>query len=309
VTRTVRFIVPLLFVTLGCRGAGDARTTAKEAPPLPADVQDVARAVALRPAAPAPEGEPAPEIPASTKEGRLTFSGEFASPMQSDVAARITGRVGAVHASEGQRVHKGQPLLTLETEYLELDVEKAEAELLRAKAAAVEAGHELGRKQSLLAKGSVPQSTFDRAQAAEAQAQASLKLAEAGLGTARQRLKDATVTSPVDGVVIARRADAGESIGDSTVTFVVAQTAPLRLRFRVPERYLGQIEVGQKVVATVDPYPGEVFEGRTTLVGEGLDAATRTFIVEAEFANRDGRLKPGLFARIELDLDRPAGSR
>ena len=80
------------------------------------------------------------------------------------------------------------------------------------------------------------------------------------------------------------------------------QTAPLKLRFRVPERYLSQVRRGQPVKATVDPYPGEAFEGRVAVVMQAVDPASRTFGVEAEFANRDGRLAPGLFARVELDL-------
>jgi membrane fusion protein (multidrug efflux system) len=82
---------------------------------------------------------------------------------------------------------------------------------------------------------------------------------------------------------------------------VVAQTAPLRLRFRMPERYLAQVAKGQPVRALTDPFPGEVFGGHITLVGQSVDPATRTFLVEAEFDNRDRRLRPGLFARVELD--------
>ena len=85
------------------------------------------------------------------------------------------------------------------------------------------------------------------------------------------------------------------------MTFVVVQTAPLKLRFRVPERFLGAAERGAKVRATVDPYPGETFDGTVSVVVPALDPASRTFAVEALFPNRDGRLRPGLFARVELE--------
>ena len=101
------------------------------------------------------------------------------------------------------------------------------------------------------------------------------------------------LTSPVDGVVAERRTDVGERLGEGTVAFVVEQTAPLKLRFRVPERYLAAVKVGQAVKATVDPYPGTEFEGTLSLVGGSVDAATRTFLAEAEFPNRDRRLRPG----------------
>jgi membrane fusion protein (multidrug efflux system) len=65
---------------------------------------------------------------------------------------------------------------------------------------------------------------------------------------------------------------------------------------------LNEVTKGGAVRATADPFPGEVFSGRITLVGQSVDPGTRTFLVEAELPNRDGRLRPGLFARVELDL-------
>ena len=78
--------------------------------------------------------------------------------------------------------------------------------------------------------------------------------------------------------------------------------SPLKVRFRLPERYLAQVEKGQVVRARVEPYPDEIFEGKVTIVVRAVDSATRTFVVEAEIPNRDERLKPGLFTRVELDL-------
>ena len=101
----------------------------------------------------------------------------------------------------------------------------------------------------------------------------------------------------------------GEHLGDATVAYVVAQVSPLKLRFRLPERHLAKVEKGQLVRARVDPYPDEVFEGRITVVVRAVDAATRTFVVEAEIPNRDERLKPGLFARVELELAGESSSR
>ena len=102
-------------------------------------------------------------------------------------------------------------------------------------------------------------------------------------------------------MVAERRTDVGERLGDSSVAFVVVQTSPLKLRFRLPERYLSRLRPGQAVRAKVDPYPGETFTGRVSVVNGIVDSATRTVGVETEFPNRDGRLSPGLFARVEVD--------
>jgi membrane fusion protein (multidrug efflux system) len=126
--------------------------------------------------------------------------------------------------------------------------------------------------------------------------------AEAARDLARQRLADAVLHSPITGVVAERRADAGERLGDSSVAYVIVQTSPLKLRFQLPERYLARVKRGQTVRATVDPYPGQTFTGKVTVIGGVVDSANRTVAVETEFSNADGHLSPGLFARVEIDL-------
>ncbi len=279
----------------GCGRAPQKAETSATPPPLPDDVQSV-QAVA------SPAAATAPGADALTAAGRLALTGEFVAPIRSDLVPRTPGRVGRVLVDEGQLVRKGQALLELETDYLKLDLARAEADLARAEAGAKDAQRDFERKKGLASKGSVSQAAYDRSQAGAEQATAARAAARAALDTARQRLADAVLTSPVDGVVAARRTDVGERLGDASVAFVVEQIAPLKLRFRVPERYLAAVRVGQTVKATVDPYPGTDFEGTLSLVGGSVDAATRTFLAEAEFPNRDRRLRPGLFARVALDI-------
>ena len=154
----------------------------------------------------------------------------------------------------------------------------------------------------LLANQSIPQATFDRSQAAFDQAQAAVASAQAALALAKQHLADAVIRSPLTGVVSERRTEVGQRLGEAGVAFVIAQTAPLKLRFSLPERYLGEVKTGQTVTARVDPYPGEAFTGRIKTVGGVIDPQSRTFFAEAEFSNADGRLRPGLFARVDLGV-------
>ncbi len=157
----------------------------------------------------------------------------------------------------------------------------------------------------MIANHSIPQATFDRTQATYDQAHAAKASMIAQAAIYRQQVSDSVLRSPIEGVVAEKRTNVGQRLNDNTVALVVTQISPLKLRFRVPEKYLAQVRAGQKVKATVDPYPNQVFEGRVTTVGGVIDPATRSFFVETEFANRDGRLRPGLFARVEME---PSGS-
>jgi membrane fusion protein (multidrug efflux system) len=264
-------------------------TVNAEAPPLPTDVQKVATAATTTEAEPTDVG------------GTIVATGEFISPVRSELAAKLPGRVGKMYVNEGDHVSKGSPVLELETDYTRLNLQRAEADAARAKAMADDARHDLERKKELIAKDSIPRATFDRSQAAYDSAVAALASAQAQSGTYRQQLSDSTLRSPIDGVVAEKRTDVGQRLQDNTVAAVIVQTSPLKLRFRVPERYLATIRKGQAVKATVDPYPGQVFEGHVSVVGGVIDPATRSFAVETEFANRDGKLKPGLFARVEMN--------
>ena len=296
----IRRILSVLFVIVAaCAGktAPQQQTRTAEPPSLPADVQQVAQTAT-------PETPMASSSVATEAGGAIIATGEFVSPVRSELASKNPGRVGKMFVDEGSRVAKGQPLLEIETDYFRLNLQRAEADAARAAAAEHDASNDLERKKVLIAKDSIPKATFDRSQAMYEQARAGRMSAQAQAALYRQQLADAVLRSPIDGVVAEKRTDVGQRLQDNSVALVVVQTSPLKLRFRVPEKYLAQVHRGATVKAAVDPYPGQVFEGKVTVVGGVIDSATRSFTVETEFANRDGKLKPGLFARVEME---PAG--
>jgi len=230
----------------------------------------------------------------------IVATGEFVAPTRSELAVKTPGRVARMYVEEGSRVSKGQPVLELETDYLRINLQRANADVARAKAMEADASRDLDRKKELIAKDSIPRATYDRSQANYDQAAAARQGAEAQAALLRQQIADATLRSPINGVVAEKRTDVGQRLGEATVAMVIVQTSPLKLRFRVPERYLSVVNKGDDVKATVDPYPNEVFTGRVSTVGGVIDSATRSLVVETEFANREGKLKPGLFARVEM---------
>jgi membrane fusion protein (multidrug efflux system) len=286
---------PALFALSACALAFFA-ACGKEAPaPPPAEP----------PALPADVATMATDLEKAAAEARqpataITATGELVSPRRSELVARWPGRVEAILALEGQNVRRGQPLLRLETDYLKLNVSRTEAELERVKAGALEAEQDFGRKQELWNRKSIPQASYDRSQAAAAESKAALAAAQAAVDLGHKQLQDAVLVAPLDGVVAERRVDVGERLSDGTIAFVIAEMDTLRLRFNLPERHLRDAALGNRVSATVDPYPGETFSGEIVMVGQVIDPTTRTFAVEALFANKDRRLRPGLFARVEL---------
>jgi len=288
-------VVILLLLSIGLvRCANDESkaatidaSTSTVAPPLPEDVKHIAVATT-------------DVAPAEARSNTFAATGEFVSPVRSELAPKSPGRVAKTYVEEGSRVSRGQPVLELESDYARLNLQAAEADAMRAKAVRDEAARDLERKKDLIAKDSIAQATFDRSQAGFEQGNAALAAAQARVALLRQQVADTTLRSPVDGIVAEKRTDVGARLGDGGVAFVVVQLSPLRLRFDVPERYLSRIGAGDKVSARVDPYPNETFEGRIKTVGGVIDPKTRTMFAEAEFPNRDGRLRPGLFARVEV---------
>lgn len=228
------------------------------------------------------------------------YSGEFVSSQRSELTPRIAGRVKSVMVDEGELVEAGSVLLELETEYLDLDVKQAEADHARAHAALNEAQRDAERKKELVAKGSVSEVAGQRSISIFEQAKASVDASSARLALAQTRRNDAVLKAPFKGVIQQRRVDVGERLAEATPAFVIVQLAPLKLRFRVRETDLTLVRKGQGVEAEVDAYPGQKFRGVISVAGGAVDPATRTFLAEARFDNRDMRLRPGLFARVRV---------
>jgi RND family efflux transporter MFP subunit len=303
--RTSILILILTLLSLGLLGCSDdasqaattsSATTTTDSPALPTDVAEIA-------AINAATTETAAGSTTTARANTFEATGEFVSPVRSELSPKLPGRVARMYVDEGSRVKRGQPVLLLESDYARLNLQSAQADAARAKAARDEAGRDLERKRELVGKNSIPKATYDRSQAMFEQTTAAYAGANAQVALLRQQIADSTLRSPVDGIVAEKRTDVGARLGEAGVAFVFVQLSPLKLRFQVPERYLGKIKVGDAVTARVDPYANETFTGTIKTVGGVIDPKTRTMFAEAEFANRDGRLRPGLFARVETKLD------
>src|SRR5207253_6811573 len=130
---------------------------------------------------------------ASEAGGTIIATGEFVAPVRSELAVKNPGRVARMFVDEGSRVRRGQPLLEIETDYIRLNLQRAEADAARAAAAEQDAAADLGRKKELIAKDSIPRATFDRSQAMFDGARAGRMSAQAQAALYRQQLADAVL--------------------------------------------------------------------------------------------------------------------
>jgi membrane fusion protein (multidrug efflux system) len=202
----------------------------------------------------------------------------------------LAGRVVAIGFEEGKPVRRGQVLVALDASVPEAELAQAEASLTLSTA-----NHQ--RASDLLARGAASPRTRD-------ETLAKMRMDEASVALARARLAKTRIAAPYDGVAGLRRVAVGDYVspGQDLVTLDVID--PIKLEFRVPELYLAKVGAGQTVVFRLDALPGRTFEGTVYAVDPQVDVDGRSLAIRARAANADRLLRPGLFARVSLTLDR-----
>ncbi len=228
------------------------------------------------------------------------------------VLPRVPATIRRFHADVGDRVKAGAALASLDQADFQLAVEQAAAGLAQAEAghALAEVGHGTAEKNYHRFKGlhdenAIPDSDFEKAETGYRMAAAQLQLAEArlamgrvGVKAARRKLADTTVRAPFAGVVTARMKDPGEMAVPQAPLFMMADVDPAIVEGGVPEA--ARIEGGDPAVTTLDAFPGERFEGTVARVDPTVDPRSRTVKVRVRIDNPDGRLMPGMSARLEI---------
>lgn len=144
------------------------------------------------------------------------------------------------------------------------------------------------------------QALYQQLESAIRVAQASVTQAEANLSLYKKRLDDTSIYAPISGSVQKKMVSVGESIKERVPLLTLVVADPLKLEGEVPERFAPQVRLGQKVRVQVEAYPGETFRGRISRLSPAVTAESRSFRVQALIDNRDGRLKPGFFARSRI---------
>lgn len=268
--------------------------------------------------------------------------GQLVADEASIVGAKVAGRVASVSVDLGDFVHQGDVLAQLDESELQLQLKQAAAQLAQARAAVglspdqaddavnrekspvvrqeraiqIEAQANLARLKQLQERNAVTQADLETSAAALAVAEAryasALNAVEEKLATiqvrraeyllAQDRLQQAVIRAPFDGLIQMRQAAPGTYLGVGDAVCTLVRTDPLRYRGTVSERYALSLREGQEVLVELDGLP-EPISTRISRISPVLEDFSRALIFEAVLPNPDGRLRSGLFAEAEVVVD------
>ncbi|MEZ4598591.1 MAG: efflux RND transporter periplasmic adaptor subunit [Syntrophotaleaceae bacterium] len=242
-------------------------------------------------------------------EVTVSCSGSLQAMGTVEVGTEVSGTIRTVLVDYNDQVKKGQILAELDLDLFNAEVAKARAETLRAKAMVRQAEAEYRRNQPLLEEGHLSAQEFLDYETGLATARADLMSAKAALRKAETNLRNARIRSPINGTVIEREIEKGQTVAASFNTptlFILAEDLErMEIEADVDESDIGQIRRGQKVRFTVQAYPDESFPGSVAQIRlnptEESNVVTYTVVIEA--ANERGLLLPGMTATIDFIID------
>jgi RND family efflux transporter MFP subunit len=230
------------------------------------------------------------------------YAGSINADASVDVAFKVSGVVEEVtqtrgadgrtrNLQDGDAVRRGTVLARLRQNEFRDQVSDAQASLQQAQA-------DFERASQLYENRSVSKADYDAAYARYTAARARQSQAQISLG-------DATLRSPIDGVILKRSVEVGSLAGPSAPAFTVADTRIVKVVFGVPDVIVTGLRLGGRLKIQAEAIPGATLEGRITRISPSADPNSRVFEVEAALPNRDGRLKVGMLATLRLGGEGP----
>lgn len=258
---------------------------------------------------------------------RRTFSGTLEATAKFVVSPKVSGRVERLSVDLADTIKRGQVVAELDNDEYIQAVKQAKADLAVAKANLAEARsalkistRDLERIETLRKRGVASESQYDAAKADQLAKQVQLEVAEAQITRAESALETANIrlgytkitadwTEGSDQRVVAERyVDQGETVSANQPLLLIVELDPISGVIFVTEKDYARLKPDQTAILTTDAFPGEVFEGRVTRIAPVFRQATRQARVELTIDNPRQRLKPGMFIRAEVVLDRIFGA-
>ena len=236
----------------------------------------------------------------------VTATGEIQPVNTVNVGSQVSGTIDKLYVDFNSTVKKGDILLEIEPSVLQATVNEAQASLDSAVSQRDLAKSDYERDKYLYEQGYIARADMERTEATYKQAQSSVERMQSQYERAVTNLGYATITSPVDGTVISRKVDVGQTVAASFQTpdlFEIAQDlSKMQIETSVSEADIGVISEGQSVTFTVDAYPTETFEGivRQIRLSPTVTSNVVVYTVVINVDNTDLRLKPGMTAFVTI---------
>jgi RND family efflux transporter MFP subunit len=237
----------------------------------------------------------------------ITLPANVEAYVDTPIYARTSGYLRHWYADIGVHVKKGQLLAVIETPELDQQVAQAQADVKTAQSNLQLAQSTEVRWDKLLAKNAVSRQEADQVKSNLAAAQSTLSSQQANLARLQQLQSFEQIYAPFDGVITVRNIDTGAliSAGDNTMPkelFHLAAVRKLRVFVPVPEVYESAVRDGERVVLTSDAFPNEKFSGVLVRSSHAVDPGSRTVNVEVDVDNVTGKLLPGAYAFVHLNV-------
>jgi HlyD family secretion protein len=262
------------------------------------------------------------KIERGTIVSNVAATGNLSAVITVQVGTQVSGTIQKLYVDFNSRVKKGQPIAEIDPSLFNAAVEQsqgnhfsAEANLQKAKIALIDAERTFKRSKQMLADGIISQGDFDTAETALHSAKAAVKGAEGVLAQTRGSLMQAqtnlrysVIRSPVDGVVISRAIDVGQTVAASFSTptlFTIAQDlTKMQIEVSVDEADISRIQLEQKAGFTVDSYPEQTFRGKVIQIRSApiITQNVVTYVVVVSVDNSDMKLKPGMTANVSVEV-------
>ena len=236
----------------------------------------------------------------------VTATGEIRPLNTIKVGSQVSGNIETINVDYNSKVKKGDVLLTIEQSVLQASADEAKASLVSAQSQRDYAKNEYTRNKTLYSDGFIARAEMEKAQTSYEQAEQSVKRADSQYQRALTNLGYATIVSPVDGTVISRKVDKGQTVAASFQTpdlFEIAEDLTrMQIETSVSEADIGMIKDGQTVDFTVDAYPTQTFNGavRQIRLSPTMTSNVVVYTVVIDVDNSDLRLMPGMTAFVTI---------
>ncbi|HEY1548896.1 MAG TPA: efflux RND transporter periplasmic adaptor subunit [Kofleriaceae bacterium] len=228
----------------------------------------------------------------------LVLTGTVAADQRSDVTADTQGKVINVMIERGQRVKIGQPVVQLDVRSAALSAREASAALASARVQKQLADDECVRTKTLLDKGAITKSEFDKQNTECLNAVEQVAQAQARNDAMAKTVSDGMVRAPFDGVVDQKNISPGEWVSPGKALFTLVADDPLKIQLNVPERAVDKIKKDMRVDVTSVAVPGKAFGATVTRLGAEI-GQSRALVVEAQL-DKGSQLIPGMFAEARV---------